>query len=283
MGLDYYAILKIPRYSTQTEIQLAYRKWSIRAHPKRIAYPKHPENPPEGIPDGDLPFPSLTINHFWEYINEAYDVLSNNLTREVYDNYGEEGLKRGVPAPDGFIQPYSYHGDFMKTYIQFFGTFSPYSDLIDAVTHPPILYTINDGKTGVKVKDKAIEELLCLELREIFYGAVKKMKILRQEFIDEGKTVTKTKEKILVIQINPGTLPGTKICFPEEGDQGPTRIPADIHFIVSDVQHPVYLRRGSDLYMNYKIDLKQALCGFVMQIHTIDDRKLLVPITNVVQ
>lgn len=283
MGLDYYAILKVPRESTLTEIQLAYRKWAIKAHPKRVSYPKHPENPPEGIPDGDLPFPSLQIEHFWEYINEAYDVLSNNLTREVYDNYGEEGLKRGVPAPEGFIQPYIYHGDFMKTYTQFFGTFSPYSDLIDAVTHPPILYSIADGKKGVKVKDKSIERMLYLELREIFYGAVKKMKILRQEFVDEGKTVLKTREKILVIQITPGTLSGTKICFAEEGDQGPTRIPADIIFVVSDIPHPIYCRRGSDLYMSYNIDLKQALCGFVLQIYTFDDRKLQVPITDVVQ
>lgn len=282
MGLDYYAILKIPRNSTLNEIQLAYRKWAIRSHPKRISYPKYPENPPEGIPDGDLLFPSLPINNFWEYINEAYDVLSNNLTREVYDNFGEEGLKTGVSAPDGFIQQYSYHGDFMKTYIQFFGTFSPYSDLIDAVTHPPILYSTNDGKSGVKVKDKSIEKILSLELREIFYGAVKKMKILRQEFIDEGKTITKIKEKVLVIQIAPGILPGTKICFPEEGDQGATRIPADIIFVVSDIPHPIYCRRESDLYMHYKIDLKQALCGFILQIHTIDDRKLQVPITNVV-
>lgn len=282
MGLDYYAILKIPRNSTLNEIQLAYRKWAIRSHPKRISYPKHSEIKPEDIPDDDLPFPSLPINNFWEYLNEAYDVLSNNLTREVYDNFGEEGLKTGVPAPDGFIQRYSYHGDFMKTYIQFFGTFSPYSDLIDAVTHPPILYSINDGKTGVKVKDKSIEKILSLELREIFYGAVKKMKILRQEFVDEGKTVTKIKEKVLVIQIAAGVLPGTKICFPEEGDQGPTRIPADIIFVVSDIPHPIYLRRESNLYMNYKIDLKQALCGFILKIHTIDDRKLQIPITNVV-
>lgn len=278
MGLDYYAILKIPRNATQCEIQLAYRKWALRSHPKRNSYPKQPED----IPDCDLPLPSLPINNFWEYINEAYDVLSNNLTREVYDNFGEEGLKTGVPAPNGFIQPYSYHGDFMKTYIQFFGNFSPYADLIDAVTHPPILYSTNDGKTGVKVKDKSIEKIISLELREIFYGAVKKMKIVRQE-LDEGiKPVTKPKEKILVIQFAPGTKTGTKICFPEEGDQGVNRIPADIIFVVSDIPHPIYSRCGSNLYMDYKIDLKEALCGFIMQIHTIDDRKLHIPITDVV-
>lgn len=49
-------------------------------------------------------------------ICEAYDVLSDSLHRAVFDQYGEEGLKKGVPGPDGFIEPYHYHGDPMRTY-----------------------------------------------------------------------------------------------------------------------------------------------------------------------
>lgn len=40
----------------------------------------------------------------------------NPLLRHVYDLYGEEGLKRGTPTPNGYVQPYAYHGDYMKTY-----------------------------------------------------------------------------------------------------------------------------------------------------------------------
>lgn len=49
-------------------------------------------------------------------IGEAYDVLSNPLRRAVFDQYGEEGLKRGVPGPKDYIHPYCYHGDPMRTY-----------------------------------------------------------------------------------------------------------------------------------------------------------------------
>lgn len=49
-------------------------------------------------------------------IAEAYDVLSDPLRRAVFDQYGEEGLKRGVPGPKDYIQPYHFHGDPMKTY-----------------------------------------------------------------------------------------------------------------------------------------------------------------------
>lgn len=49
-------------------------------------------------------------------IGEAYDVLSDPLRRSVFDQYGEEGLKRGIPTTDDYIPAYHYHGDPMQTY-----------------------------------------------------------------------------------------------------------------------------------------------------------------------
>lgn len=49
-------------------------------------------------------------------IAEAYDVLGNPLRRAVFDQYGEEGLKSGIPGPEGYIKPYHFHGDPMRTY-----------------------------------------------------------------------------------------------------------------------------------------------------------------------
>lgn len=155
-------------------------------------------------------------------------------------------------------------------------------DLIDAVTYPPPLYSLAEGK-GLKVKDAEVETTLYLELKEVFYGAVKKMKILRTEFADETQTCTEVKERILVVSIAPGILPGTRFRFPEEGDQGPTRFPADLVFVVQDKQHNVYTRDGAHLHMTYPIDLHRALCGFVVTLYTLDDRTLNVPITDVVQ
>ena len=56
---------------------------------------------------------SLQIFHL---IGEAYEVLIDPLKRAIYDNFGERGLKEGMPGIDGFIEPYAYHGDPYRTF-----------------------------------------------------------------------------------------------------------------------------------------------------------------------
>lgn len=43
-------------------------------------------------------------------------MLSDPPRRAVYDQYGEEGLKNGVPGAEGSAKPYVYHGDPMQTF-----------------------------------------------------------------------------------------------------------------------------------------------------------------------
>lgn len=108
----------------------------------------------------------------------------------------------------------------------FFGTNSPYADLLDYLANPPPLYTIPSGR-GVKKKQPPIYHPLALTLHEIYFGGVKKMKIHRLVFISEDSSKTEIREKILTIPIKPGMRPGVEIVFPEEGDQNPTHIPGE--------------------------------------------------------
>lgn len=220
MGLDYYAIIDVPRDASISDIKLSYRKLALRLHPNRKRYPQHPNPRPEGTFESHLP--TLPKNTCWELLNEAYDVLSDDLRRQVYDCYGEEGLKRGVTAPDGEIAAYCYHKEPLRTYFEFFGSFSPYADLVDAVVNPPPLYHVKEG-VGVKNKDPTIKQLLPLDLEEVFHGGVKTVKILRQQFVDEFKTKTEATEVEISVPIAAGILGGTCFSFLEAGDQGPTR------------------------------------------------------------
>ena len=53
------------------------------------------------------------------------------------------------------------------------------------------------------------------------------MKISRHVMNEDGHT-SSVRDKILSIRVKKGWKQGTRITFPEEGDQGPNTIPADI-------------------------------------------------------
>jgi DnaJ family protein B protein 13 len=280
MGLDYYAILDVKRDASIWEIKMAYRKLALRLHPLRKQYQQHPQPMPEGT--FNLPLPKLNEKAYWEFLNEAFDVLSNELWRQIFDLYGEEGLKRGTPAPNGFVPPYNYHGDCMRTYFEFFGSYSPYCDLIDAATNPPPLYKVKEG-VGVIHQDPEIVKYLHLTLEEIYKGGMKMYKYTRKELIDEWKMSTVDCEVSVVVPIPAGCTEGIRIVFPQHGDQSVTRKPADIVFITVEDPHPIFRRIGLHLHMKHSISLKQALTGFKMSVTTLDERKLEFNVTDVVE
>jgi len=73
MGKDYYKILGLPKTATDDEIKKAYRKLALKFHPDK--------NKAAGAEDK------------FKEVAEAYEVLSDKKKREVFDQYGEEGLK----------------------------------------------------------------------------------------------------------------------------------------------------------------------------------------------
>ncbi|XP_022914225.1 dnaJ homolog subfamily B member 13-like [Onthophagus taurus] len=261
MGLDYYGILQIPRNSTDLDIKKAFRTLALEFNPERLHH--------------------RSSRQVFTLICEAYDVLSNPLIRAVFDQYGEEGLKNGVPGPQDYIKPYHYHGDPMKTYKDFFGTASPYADLMDYILNPPKIYDLPEGR-GICKKQPPIYHPLALTLHEVFFGGVKKMKIRRLEFMGPDKIQTEVREKILSIPIKPGLRRGTEIVFPEEGDQNPAHIAADIIFITEDRPHEYFVREDDNLVTEAEITLQEALLGTTITVNTIDHRIIRIPITDIV-
>lgn len=63
-------------------------------------------------------------------VAEAYEVLVDPRKRAVYDQFGEEGLKQGVPQGSGqagaWTQGWTFHGDPHKVFYEFFGGDNPF-------------------------------------------------------------------------------------------------------------------------------------------------------------
>ena len=71
---DYYEILEISRNVSGEEIKKAYRKMALKYHPDRNPDDKNAEE-------------------MFKKINEAYQVLSDQEKRQIYDTYGKKGLE----------------------------------------------------------------------------------------------------------------------------------------------------------------------------------------------
>lgn len=109
MGKDFYKILGIAKGSNDDEIKKAYRKLALKYHPDK--------NKAAGAEER------------FKEIAEAYEVLSDKKKRDIYDQYGEDGLHGGAPNPgtDGGQQfSYEFHGDPRATFAQFFGSSDPF-------------------------------------------------------------------------------------------------------------------------------------------------------------
>jgi len=81
---DYYNILGVSKNATADEIKSSYRKLCMKWHPDR-----NPDNKEEATEK-------------FKEIGEAYQVLSDEKQRKIYDQYGIEGLKGGAGGGQGF-------------------------------------------------------------------------------------------------------------------------------------------------------------------------------------
>ncbi|XP_068698019.1 dnaJ protein homolog 1-like [Montipora foliosa] len=292
MGKDFYDILGVPRNATDKEIKKAYKKLALIWHPDKNKSP--------GAEDK------------FKEISEAYDVLSDKEKREVFDTYGEEGLK-GVPGSDngsnmnfrgpGFAKTFVFtSGNAKDTFARAFGNDDEFADIIGGLGGFSFL---NDRKTpGVrtggndnfmfdfdgfaprkkkqKVQDPTIEKDLLVSFEELSTGCTKKMKISRKIY-DERGTFT-NEEKILTVNIKPGWKAGTKITFPKEGDRKPGIVPADVVLIIKDKPHSLFKRDScNNLLYTAKISLREALTGVRVEVPTIDGRKIRLPLNEVVR
>lgn len=79
MGVDYYQVLGVDKSATPDALRTSYRKMAVKWHPDKNPNQKE------------------YAEQKFKEIAEAYEVLSDPDKKAVYDRFGEEGLKGGIP------------------------------------------------------------------------------------------------------------------------------------------------------------------------------------------
>jgi len=300
MGKDYYKILGISKGASDDEIKKAYRKLALRYHPDKNKSPGAEEK--------------------FKEVAEAYEVLSDKRKRDVYDQYGEEGLKGGSSGggegPGGGFT-YTFHGDPRATFAQFFGTSNPFQTFFDIggpggnrmfafqddmdLDEDPFAtlgmgnarpggpggafrshsFNFHTGSPG-RNKDKLQDPPIEHDLYVTLEDISRgcTKKMKISRRVLKPDGSSQKEDKVLTINVKPGWKAGTKITFQREGDQGRNKIPADIVFIIRDKPHTLFKREGSDIRYTAKISLKQALCGSIINIPTLTGDKIPVNLMN---
>jgi len=287
---DYYEVLGVKRDASAAELKSAYRKLAMKYHPDRNASDKGAEEK-------------------FKELSEAYEVLSDEKKRAVYDQYGAEAVHAGHGGGHG-----RGHGGFTGT--------SSFSDIFESVFSD---FGFDTSRTqpeaSLRGEDMRMDEKISLE--EAFAGVTKAIKIHRQEpcepckgsgskdqkqqtcaschgtgrmriqqgfFMMErtcnacqglGRTVSNPcskchgqgrlpQTKTLEVKIPAGVDDGTRIRLSEQGHAGSRGGPAgDLYVFIHIKPHDLFERQGNDIFCQVPVSMITAALGGSIELPTI--------------
>lgn len=256
---DYYGLLGVSKTSTDNEIKKAYRKMALKYHPDR--------NPAEEAADK------------FKAISHAYEVLQDQEKREIYDKYGEEGLKNGGHqghSADSIFEAFFGGGMFGG------GGGGGQGRQRGPRKGEDIQYnfgvSLKDFYNGKTRKLKVTKKVICggcdgkgstdpnaggfcqscrgqgvkVVVRQIGPGMIQQMQVAcgdcegKGEWIDPNKRCKQcrgkkvlSENKVIEVHIDKGMKNGQKITFRGEGDQSPDTQPGDIVIVLSQKKEAI--------------------------------------------
>lgn len=257
-----YDVLGVEKSADAKEIKKAYRKLAVKHHPDK---------------GGD--------EHLFKEINAAYEILSDEEKRSLYDRHGLEGVEQGdAPSAGG--------EDLFSMFFGGGGGRRSAGPRKGPSTQHPLKVSLEDlynGKTvklAINRKVMAGESKMCdscngkgavLEIRQIGPGMVTQMQRTCSSCRGEGHMYkTKNERKVVEVHIEKGASHNQKISFRGMADETPGRETGDVHFVVQEKDHDVFKRKGADLLLMQEISVNQALTGFSHKFKHLDGREMII-------
>ncbi|XP_061997544.1 chaperone protein dnaJ A6-like [Rosa rugosa] len=283
----YYEVLGVPKTASQDELKKAYKKAAIKNHPDKGGDPEK-----------------------FKELGQAYEVLNDPEKREVYDQYGEDGLKDGPGRGGPSHNPFDIFETFLNPrYRSHVRRQKQGEDVVHTLK-----VSLEDLYNGTTKKLSLSRNILCpkckgkgsksgatgrcygcrgtgmkVTTRSIGLGMFQQMQHLCPDCRGSGEVISDRdkcppckgnkishEKKVLDVHIEKGMEHGQKIVFEGQADEAPDTITGDIVIIVQLKEHTKFKRKLDDLYIEHTLSLTEALCGFQFVLTHLDGRPLLV-------
>jgi len=249
MSDDYYATLGVSRGASQDEIQKAYRKLAKKHHP-------------------DLNPNDKAAQKKFKEVQQAYDVLSDEKKRKLYDQFGsgfEQMGQGGGPQWSSQVPP-GFGG------FEFGGGGGDASlppelqDLLRQFTGGGGGFQFGGGPTGRRRGRRApgqpgadIQHEVEVPLRTAVMGGEVNLRVNRP-----GR-----KTETIAVKIPPGIDDGKTIRLRGQGEPSPSGGPAgDLLITVRSAPHSSFRRDGLDLVVRVPVTLAEAALGAKVDVPT---------------
>ncbi|CAK73518.1 unnamed protein product (macronuclear) [Paramecium tetraurelia] len=269
---DYYKLLEVSPEASDNDIKKAFRKLSVTYHPDK--------NP------GD----KQATKRFQD-INKAYEILTDPEKRMIYDFYGEEALTnpQNYNRQKGPNAQAEIHVTLEELYN---GTDREFTLQKKVLCKQCKGTGSKDGTLkickhcngrGQRMQNVNMGIGFTVQMQTACDRCGGRGKISSGNCSNcRGNRVQQT-SKTLQIEVERGMTDGQTIVFRGESEQSPDYFPGDVIFYLRQMKHPLFERRGNDLYMDMEITLKEAILGFKKRVKHLDNHYVEVESNKIIQ
>jgi curved DNA-binding protein len=254
MAEDYYQILGVNRNATPEEIKKAYRKLAQKYHPDKAKGNKK---------EAETQF---------KKISEAYAVLSNPGKRKEYDEFGSQEAFRAKFSQEDIFRGFDFNDIFDtgisdSIFSRLFGGLGGRGARPGAGGRTRVFRYggpggFQDMAPPIKGEDLQIE--MPITLHEMASGTEKPISFTRNGQVEK-----------LTVKVPAGTLPGKRLRIAEKGGSSPSGgPPGDLYVKLKEVEHPVFKRDGTDIFVDRHIRYTESALGTKVTVPTLDGKTM---------
>lgn len=256
---DYYETLGVNKNADQSAIKRAYRKLAKKYHPDMNAGDTHAEE-------------------MFKDVTEAYNVLSDEKKRQLYDEFGFAGLQEDFSEEEarqaargsfgGFDGFGSYGGDgpYTRREFHFENSSGDMDDIFSRMFGDMFSHGTTSsgwGTSGQAGNRKGADVMadLTITFEEAVFGCEKSVTLQDSA---TGKTTN------LTIRIPAGIESGKTVRLKGQGNSGRNGgNPGDVLLKVNVEPSKEFERRGQNVYSTIRVPFTTAALGGKVRVHTI--------------